>query len=118
MPFVNHVMAFGMAPSLASATVGGGVTGLTALGTTATDALQLSGSWNTISGGAGSSGVIVPGTTAGFGGIRNDSGQTIVIYPGTGKTVNAAAASVTLATAKTMFFFWTSATTLATLTGA
>lgn len=118
MPFVEHLMGLGTPGAQASATAGGGQTGLTALGTTATDALQLSASWATISGGAGSSGVKIPAASGGYGGIRNDSGQTIVVYPPTGSTVNAAAASVTLATAKTMLYFYTSATTLATLTGA
>jgi hypothetical protein len=51
--------------------------------------------------------------------IRNDSGQTITIYPfNTSSTINAAATSVTLATAKTMLLVGMSATTWATLTGA
>jgi hypothetical protein len=51
--------------------------------------------------------------------IRNDSGQTITVYPfSTATTMNAAAASVTLATAKTMLVKATSATTWVTLTGA
>lgn len=63
--------------------------------------------------------MILPPTEVGnFIGIRNDSGQTLTIYPKAGSTVNAAASSVTLATAKTMIAFATSATTWATLTGA
>ena len=51
--------------------------------------------------------------------IRNDSGQTITVYPyNTSTTMNAAAASVSLATAKTMLVKATSATTWVTLTGA
>ena len=116
MPFIEHLMGLGTPPNLASATAGGGATGLVATGSTSADALQLSASWNAITTSSASTGVILPGSTSGgFGGIRNDSGQTITVYPGTGKTVNAAASSVTLATAKTMLFFQTSATTWATI---
>jgi len=119
MPFIEHLMGTHVPPAQASATAGGGTTGLVATGSTSADALQLSNSWNTITTSSASTGVILPGgTSGGFGGIRNDSGQTITVYPGTGKTVNAAASSVTLATAKTMFFFQTSATTWATITSA
>jgi hypothetical protein len=50
--------------------------------------------------------------------IFNNSGQTITVYPATGSTINAAAASVTVATAKSIMLFATSATTWASLTGA
>lgn len=120
MPFRSHIMAFGNAPMAAASITGGGTTGLVAVGSTAADALQLSTSWNTITTSSASTGVKLPPTEDGmFMGIRNDSGQTITVYPySTATTVNAAAASVTLATAKTMFIFATSATTVATLTGA
>ena len=118
MPFLEHLMGLGTPPALADATAGGGKTGLVAVGSTATDALQLSASWNTITTSSGSTGVILPKASGGFCGIRNDSGQTINVYPGTGNTVNAAASSVTVATAKTAFFFMTSATTWASITGA
>jgi len=67
-----------------------------------------------------STGVLIPNNASGiaFGGIRNDSGQTIKVYPPSGCTVNAAASSVDLATAKTMIWFFTSATTMATVTTA
>lgn len=113
MPLLENVMGFGCPPSLASATVGGGLTGLVATGSTSADALQLSASWSAITTSSASTGVILPTCTAGFCGIRNDSGQTITVYPGTGNTINAAASSVTIATAKTMIFFKTSATTWA-----
>lgn len=113
MPFIEHLMGLGTPGAVASAMAGGGATGLVATGSTATDALQLSASWNAITTSSASTGVILPKASGGFCGIRNDSGQTITVYPGTGKTINAAAASVTVATAKTMFFFQTSATTWA-----
>lgn len=118
MPFVEHVMGAGNSPLASSSIVGGGTTGIVATGSSASDAKQLSNSWNAITTSAGSSGVILPNTQGGFCGIRNDSGQTIVIYPGTGNTINAAAASVTLGNGLTMFCFKTSATTWASITSA
>lgn len=119
MPFIEHLMGLGTPPNQAAAIAGGGRTGLVAVGSSAGTALQLSASWNAITTSAGSTGVILPGqTSGGFCGIRNDSGQTITVYPGTGKTINAAAASVTLATATTMLIFQTSATTWASITSA
>jgi hypothetical protein len=48
-------------------------------------------------------------------GVRNDSGSTVTVYPATGSTINAAAASVTVADAKTILFFAPSATTWASV---
>ncbi len=119
MPFVEHIMGLGTPGAPAAAIAGGGATGLVAVGTTITDALQLSASFNTITTSSASTGVKLPNVTAGWLGIRNDSGQTINVFPySTATTMNAGATSVTLATAKTMIVFWTSATTVATLTGA
>jgi hypothetical protein len=115
MPFIEHLMGVGVPPVAASATAGGGVTGIVATGSTATDAFQLSGSFNAITTSAASSGVIMPKASGGWGAIWNNSGQTIVVYPPTGATLNNAAASITLATAKAMLFFQTSATTYATI---
>ncbi len=105
MPFTEHLMGLGSGPYLGAAIAGGGATGLVAVGSTSADALQLSASWNAITTSSASTGVILPVATGGFCGIRNDSGQTIKVYPGTGKTINAAASSVDLATATAMFFF-------------
>lgn len=119
MAITSRVLSAGSSPLLSSAICGDGATGLVAVGSSATNALQLSAVWNTITTSASSTGVKLPPTEVGnLVGIRNDSGQTITVYPSTGSTVNAAAASVTLATAKTMICFATSATTWATLTGA
>lgn len=115
MPFVEHLMGLGVPPIQASATAGGGVTGIVATGTTATDAFQLSGSFNAITTSAGSTGVKLPTASGGWGAIWNKSGQTITVYPPTGATLNNAAASITLADAKAMLFFQTSATTYATI---
>lgn len=115
MPFIEHLMGLGMPANLASATAGGGVTAVVATGSTSADAFQLSGTWNAITTSAGSSGIIIPTASGGFGGVWNNSGQTIVLYPGTGKTLNNAAASITIANTKAMLYFQTSATTFATI---
>lgn len=119
MPIPSRVLASGNSPLATTSICGDGATGLVAVGSSASDALQLSAVWNAITTSSASTGVKLPPTEVGnVIGIRNDSGQTITVYPSTGSTVNAAAASVTLATAKTMLCFATSATTWATMTGA
>ena len=118
MPFIEHLMGTGVPPFQATATAGGGATGLVAVGNSAGTALQLSASWNAITTSSGSTGVILPKASGGFCGIRNDSGQTISVYPPTGSTINAAASSVTLGNALSMLCFQTSATTWASITSA
>lgn len=118
MSLLENVMGTGNAAASSTAICGDGETGLVATGTTSADALQLSKVWNAITTSSASTGVILPNCTGGFCGIRNDSGQTIVVYPGSGNTINAAAASVNLATATSMLCFKTSATTWAAITSA
>jgi hypothetical protein len=120
MAFPSRIMGAGNSPLSAESICGTGAVGLVALGSTAADALQLNVSNNTITTSAASTGVKLPPTESGARmTIRNDSGQTITIYPfNTSSTINAAATSVTLATAKTMLLVGMSATTWATLTGA
>lgn len=120
MAIPSRVLAAGNSPLSAISINGDGATGLVATGSAATDALQLSAVWNTITTSAASTGVKLPPTEAGaVVGIRNDSGQTITVYPfNTSSTVNAGATSVTLATAKTMILFAPSATTWASVTSA
>lgn len=103
----SHVLAAGTSPMLAQTIAGGGATGLVALGSSQTDALQLSTSQNAITTSSASTGVKLPKTEMGSEiWIRNDSGQTITVYPfeTSGTTFNAAASSVTVATAKTIIF--------------
>lgn len=119
MPIPSRIMAMGQSGAAAEAICGYGRTGLVAVGSSATDALQLSADWNTITTSSASTGVKLPPTEAGaMVGIRNDSGQTVTIYPATGSTINAGSASVTLATAKTALLFAVSATTWALITTA
>lgn len=116
MAIPSRVLASGNAPLSTTSICGDGATGLVAVGSTAADALQLSAVWNTLTSSSASTGVKLPPTEVGaMVGIRNDSGQTIKVYPATGSTVNAAAASVDIATAKTMILFATSATTWASV---
>lgn len=119
MPIPSEVLASGNSPMATLAISGRGATGLVAVGTNLATALLLSASWNAITTSSASTGVALPPTQEGMViGIRNDSGQTITVYPQTGSTVNAAASSVTLANAKTMLLFATSATTWASITSA
>jgi len=119
MPIPSRVLASGNSPLATISICGDGATGLVATGTTIADALQLSAVYNTITTSSSGTGVILPPTEVGAViGIRNDSGQTIKVYPKASSTVNAGAASVDLATAKTMLLFATSATTWASITGA
>jgi hypothetical protein len=119
MPIPSRVLASGNAPLSTVSICGDGATGLVATGTTANDALQLSAVWNTLTTSSASTGVKLPPTEAGaVVGLRNDSGQTITVYPATGSTINAGASSLSVATAKTVLFFATSATTWASITGA
>lgn len=116
MAIPSRVLASGNSPLSTTSICGDGATGLVATGSTATDALQLSAVWNTITTSSASTGVKLPPTEVGaMVGIRNDSGQTITIYPATGSTVNAATANVTVLTAKTIILFATSATTWASV---
>jgi len=108
----------GNAPGSTTAIAGYGTTGLVATGSTAADALQLSADWNTFTTGSAGGAKLPPTEMGAVIGIRNDSGNTITVYPATGSTINAAAASVTLATAKTMLLFAVSSTTWASITTA
>lgn len=107
MTFPSRVLAAGTAPLLAQTICGGGATGLVAVGSTQATALQLTATGNAITTSSASTGVKLPATEQGGEvWIRNDSGQTITVYPfeTSGTTFNAAAANVTVATAKTAVF--------------
>tara|TARA_R110000787_G_scaffold99632_6_gene204284 strand:+ start:566 stop:904 length:339 start_codon:yes stop_codon:yes gene_type:complete len=109
-------MAAGNSPLATTSICGDGAVGLVAVGSSIADALQLSAVWNTITTSSSSTGVILPPTEAGaMIGIRNDSGQTVTVYPKAGSTINAAASTLSVANAKTVILFAVSATTWASV---
>lgn len=119
MAIPSRVLGSGTAPLTTLSICGDGATGLVATGTTATDALQLSAVWNTITTSSASTGVKLPPTEAGaVVGVFNNSGQTILIYPATGSTINNGAASLSVTNGKTVLLFAPSATTWASITTA
>jgi hypothetical protein len=76
----------------------------------------LSNTFNVFTTSSASTGMILPPTEVGaWVVIRNDSGQTLTIYPKAGSTINAAASTLTVANAKTVALFATSATTWASI---
>ena len=116
MAIPSRILSAGNSPLATVSIAGDGAVGLVAVGSTIADALQLSAVWNTITTSSASTGVILPPTEAGaMIGIRNDSGNTITIYPKSGSTINAGASTLTVATAKTVILFATSATTWASV---
>ena len=116
MAIPSRVLASGNSPLATTSICGDGATALVAVGSTIADALQLSAVWNTITTSSSGTGVILPPTEVGaMIGIRNDSGQTVTVYPKAGSTINAAASTLSVATAKTVILFATSATTWASV---
>ena len=116
MAIPSRVLGSGNSSLSTISICGDGATGLVAVGSTIADALQLSAVWNTLTTSSASTGVILPPTEAGaMVGIRNDSGSTVTIYPKAGSTINAGASTLSLATAKTVILFATSATTWASV---
>lgn len=114
MAFLNHLMGLGVSSAIGcEAIAGGGKIGVVATGTTSADAVAITSPWATITTSAGSTGVILPKMDGGFGGLLNESGQTITVYPPSGTTFNAAATSFTFTNLKVLFYFWTSPTTMA-----
>ena len=119
MAFPSRILGAGNSPLSSSTICGDGATALVAVGSTIADALQLSAVWNTITTSSSGTGVILPPTEVGaMIGIRNDSGQTVTVYPKSGSTINAAAPNLAVVTAKTVILFATSATTWASVTTA
>lgn len=110
----SRMMALGVGSGVAVSTIcGGGTAGLVATGSTAADALQLSTSISRITTSSASTGVkLLPTEMGAEMWVRNDSGQTILVYPfSTASTINAAATSFSVTNAKTAVFKADSATT-------
>lgn len=118
MAFPSRLCGTGSSPSSATATLGEVEGPVTAAGTTATDAFQLTGAQVNIGTAAASTGVKLPPTESGASvTIMNSGANTVTVYPQTGSTINGAA-SVTIATTKARIFFATSGTTWFSLLGA
>jgi hypothetical protein len=120
MTIPSRILGSGISPLATRSIAGTASTGLTATGTTAATALQLSTSYN-----------VVSTTTANLQGVKllqtengasmvvanNAATNTIVVYPPTGSTIDGAA-SVQIATGKRRVFWGTSDTTWVSLLGA
>jgi len=118
MTIPSRVMGSGNSPLSTQNICGMATTALTATGTTATDALQLTTSYNVVATTASGTGVKLLATENGATMVvANDGASTLTVYPQTGSTIDGAA-SVTIATTKRRYFVGTSATTWVSLLGA
>jgi len=117
MAIPSRVLGSGNAPLAAISICGDAATGLTAAGTNAATALQISAVFNVVSTTASSTGVKLPPTEAGaMVAIFNTGAQTLTVYPPTGSTVDGTT-SMTIATGKEALFFGLSDTAWYSLTG-
>lgn len=118
MALPSRVLASGNAPLATVSICGDGADALTATGTTATDALQLSAVFNTVATAAASTGVKLPPTEAGaLMVVANDGANTLTVYPATGSTIDGGA-SVSIATTKRRVFIGVTATKWVSVLGA
>lgn len=102
-------MAAGTSAGQAKA-LAGTVGSVSGAGTVTGDATVASTANILINGGAGSSGVRLPTSAPGdVFNVKNESGQTIILYPPTGATINATT-SLSMATAKSVTVFFSSST--------
>lgn len=98
---------------------GDGVDGLTATGTTRSDALQLTKIYNSVATAAASTGVLLPSTQMGetiF--IANSGANTIKVYPYESATTINQTSSASIASNYSSIFFAVSATKWYSITGA
>ncbi len=119
MPVPSHFLGAGNSP-LSTNAVFGGAGAVTGAGTTATDAAAITSGTLVTLAGANNSGVKLPPTEVGMEfWFRNDTGNTIILYPNTtATTINAAAASLSIATARTVVVKAITSTTLVSITAA
>jgi hypothetical protein len=119
MAIPSRVLASGNSPLSTISICGDGATGLVATGSSATDALQLSACYNSIGTAAASTGVKLPPTEVGaMVAVYNGGASTLTVYPATGSTINAAAASLSVTATTRVLFIATSATTWISIAGA
>jgi hypothetical protein len=114
MPIPSRVQASGNSGLATISICGDGATGLTATGTTAADALQLSAVWNTVGTTAASTGVKAGAMVC----VYNAGASTLTVYPATGSTINAGASSLSVTSTTRVLFIATSATTWISIAGA
>jgi len=118
MAIPSRVLAAGNAPLSTEVICGDVATGLTATGSTAADALQLSAVVSVVSTAASGTGVRLPPAEAGAQVVVfNNGANTLTVYPITGSTIDAGA-SVSIATGKERIFFGASPTVWLSLLGA
>lgn len=118
MAFPSRVQGAGQSGGATTAICGDVASALTATGSSATDALQLSAVVSRVSSAAASTGVKLPAPEAGaMMVVRNDGANTITVYPPTGSTINGGASN-TIAAGKADLYFGTSGTTWVSLDGA
>ncbi len=110
MSRVSEIMPSGVPAETAKAIVGK-YAAISGAGTVTGDATVITTANVLISGGAGSSGVRLPVSHPGDSyNIKNQSGQTIILYPPAGGTINSAASSLSLATATSVTVFFSTST--------
>lgn len=118
MPIPSQILAAGTSPLLATSISGVGAATLAGAGSSATDATQISATWNNVSSNPASGGVKLPPTEEGaFVAIYNTDSDTVTVYPATGSTINGTT-SVTIAQNKARVFFAVSATAWFSMLGA
>jgi hypothetical protein len=118
MAFPSRVQGSGQSGGSAQAICGDVAAALTATGSSATDALQLSAAINRVSTTAASTGVKLPtAETGAMVMVRNDGANTLTVYPPTGSTINGSASN-TIAAGKADLYFGTGTTTWVSLDGA
>lgn len=110
MAIPSRVLAAGNAPLSTEVICGDVASGLTATGSTAADALQLSAVVSVVATTASSTGVKLPPAEAGAQiVVFNNGANSLTVYPQTGSTVDGGA-SVAIATGKERIFFGISPT--------
>lgn len=118
MAIPSRLMGSGLGSQAANNICGDVAAGLTATGSSASDALQLSAVNVQMSTVSSSTGVKLPPAEAGAVVlIRNSGLQTLTIYPQSGSTIDGST-STTIATARGILLMATSNTTWFTLKGA
>jgi hypothetical protein len=118
MTIPSQLVGAKMPPLQANSIIGATAAGLTATGSAAADALQLSASVNTIGTTASSTGVKLPACEPGAMVVVNNMGaQTLTVYPATGDTVDSTT-SASIATSRAAIFFGTTGRNWAFVYGA